>query len=242
VSFHAVVESDNAHMDLLIKQGLGAVASKTNAAGEIFHHPGKPKPGQAETTVEDGRGASAILWAVRSARVLNFMTPDEAARLGISEEDRRLHIRIANGKANMGPVGKAKWIKIELEILPNGDQVACASPWTPQNPFDNVTTAHVELARQLAQTGEYRADSRSPKWLGFALARLLGINVSADGALDRKAHAQVKQIMKTWLKNNVLRIEKRKDADRKERQYIVPGANAAPVAPTHADEDEVTIQ
>jgi hypothetical protein len=74
VSFHDVPENDNSAMDKVIKQGFGMVAGRTNSAGELFHHPGKPKPGQSETTVEDGRGASAILWAVRSARVLNFMT------------------------------------------------------------------------------------------------------------------------------------------------------------------------
>jgi RecA-family ATPase len=62
VSFHGVAENDNMAMDLVIKEALGAIANKTNSAGEIFHHPGKPKPGQAETSVEDGRGASAILW------------------------------------------------------------------------------------------------------------------------------------------------------------------------------------
>jgi hypothetical protein len=123
----------------------------------------------------------------------------------------------------MGPLGKAKWMRIEVENLLNGDQVACASPWTPQNPFDNVTVAHVELARGLAQTAAYRADSRSPEWFGNAIAGLLGINVSADGAIDKKARAQVKQIITTWLKNNVLRIEKRKDAGRKDREYILPG-------------------
>jgi hypothetical protein len=68
VSFHAVNESTNMDMDLIIKQGLGSIASKTNSAGEIFHHPGKPKPGQAETIVEDARGASAIIWAGRPRR------------------------------------------------------------------------------------------------------------------------------------------------------------------------------
>ena len=79
ISFHAVNENSNTDMDLVIKEGLGAVAGATNSAGEIFHHPGKPKPGQ-ETTVDDGRGASAIIWAVRSARVLKFMTPRRPER------------------------------------------------------------------------------------------------------------------------------------------------------------------
>jgi RecA-family ATPase len=68
VSFHGVVENDNGQMDVVIKEGFGAIANRTNSAGELFHHPGKAKPGQADTTVEDGRGASSILWAVRSAR------------------------------------------------------------------------------------------------------------------------------------------------------------------------------
>jgi len=112
VSFHGVVENDNNHMDVAVKEGFGAIANRTNSAGELFHHPGKPRPGQAETTVEDGRGASSILWAVRSARVFNFMTPEEAAKLGLSEDERRLHIRITNGKANAGPLGKAKWMRL----------------------------------------------------------------------------------------------------------------------------------
>jgi hypothetical protein len=118
-----VIENDNSHMDVLIKEGFGAIANLTNSAGELFHHPGKPRPGQADTTVEDGRGASSILWAVRSARVFNFMTPEEAAKLGLSEDERRLHVRISNGKANMGPLGKAKWLKLVVENLPNGDLV-----------------------------------------------------------------------------------------------------------------------
>jgi hypothetical protein len=168
VSFHGVLENDNSHMDLVIKEGFGAIANRTSSAGELFHHPGKPRPGQAETTVEDGRGASSILWAVRSARVFNFMTPEEAAKLGLSEDERRLHIRITNGKANAGPLGKAKWMRLVVENLANGDAVAVASPWSPPDPFKNVTTADMELARKLAATGEYRADMRSPKWLGYA--------------------------------------------------------------------------
>jgi hypothetical protein len=60
---------------------------------------------------------------VRSARVFNFMTPDEAAKLGITEDDRRRHVRIANGKANMGPLGKAEWIKIEVKTCPTATKL-----------------------------------------------------------------------------------------------------------------------
>jgi hypothetical protein len=93
VSFHGVMENDNNHMDVVVK-GYGAIANRTNSAGKLFHHPGKPRPGQAETTVEDSRGASAVIWAVRSARVFNFMTPEEAATL-LDETMNTLH---ANNK------------------------------------------------------------------------------------------------------------------------------------------------
>jgi RecA-family ATPase len=223
VSFHGVMENDNSHMDAVVKEGFGAIANQTNSAGELFHHPGKPRPGQADATVEDGRGASAILWAVRSARVFNFMTPEEAAKLGLSEDERRLHIRIANGKANMGPLGKAKWMKLVVENLANGDAVACASPWTPPDPFKNITATDMELARTLAATGAYRADKRSPKWFGYELAKHFDLKVSHAGDTDPADLARIQSIIKTWLKNKVLEIEERKDDERKTRSFIIPG-------------------
>jgi hypothetical protein len=198
ISFHSVPENDNGAMDVVIKEGFGAIVGDTNAAAELFHHPGKPKPGQAETVVEDARGASAVIWAVRSARVLNFMTPEEATKLGIAEADRRLHIRVANGKANMGPIGKAEWMKLVIENLPNGDQVACSSSWKPPDPFKGLTAADMELARHWSTTGAYRADSRSPHWLGYKLAEHLHLDVTHDGRGpegDAKDIARIKEIL-----------------------------------------------
>jgi len=238
VSFHSVPENDNGAMDVVIKDGFGAIAGETSSAIELFHHPGKPKPGQAETVVEDGRGASAILWAVRSARVLNFMTPDEAAKLGIPEDERRLHVRIANGKANMGPLGKAKWMRLEVENLPNGDEVAVASSWTPPDPFHGITTTDMELARRLAATGEYRADNRSPKWIGYAIADSLGLDVSHDGRGPNGADvARLKGIIRQWMENKVLAVETRPDGDSKERKFIVPGPFKPEPQPSYVDDN-----
>jgi hypothetical protein len=36
VSFHAVDENNNTHMDVVIKEGFGAVANRTDSAGEVF--------------------------------------------------------------------------------------------------------------------------------------------------------------------------------------------------------------
>lgn len=223
VSFHAVAENDNGHMDVVVKEGFGAIANRTNSAGEVYHHPGKPKPGQTETTVEDARGASAVIWAVRSARVFNFMAQAEAAKLGITEVERRLHIRISNGKANMGPLGRAKWMRLIVVDLDNGDQVAVASSWTPPDPFHGLATEHMELARSLAATGEYRNDMRSPSWIGYALAARLGIPISPGAENDRGQVERIKTIIYAWIANKVLKVELRKDKDGKNRAFIAPG-------------------
>jgi RecA-family ATPase len=241
VSFHSVPENDNGAMDVLIKDGFGAIADEARCAVELLHHPGKPKPGQAETVVEDARGASAVIWAVRVARVFNFMTPEEASKLGIAENDRRLHIRIANGKANMGPLGKAEWLKLVVEILPNGDAVACSSSWKPPDPFEGVTTADLELARNWSSTGAYRADARSPEWFGYKLAEHLRLKVHHGtrgpvGAVHDVA--KMKHIIAKWLENNVIATVERTDSKRRRRAFITPGTYEAPLqANGHADDD-----
>jgi RecA-family ATPase len=243
ISFHSVRESSNEDMDLAIKEGLGKIAIETNSAGEILHHPGKPKPGQIDTTVEDARGASAIIWAVRSARVFNFMTTEEAQQLGISEEDRRRHIRVANGKANMGPLGKAEWVKIEVENLPNNDEVAVPSCWKPPDPFEGVSTADMETGRKLAATGEYRADMRSPNWFGYKLADLLHIPVSYGAENDKKDLARLQTIIKRWVKNKALKVISQKDGKGMDRKFIVGGTfQHEGATDSMFEDDELTIQ
>jgi hypothetical protein len=218
VSFHGVMENDNGHMDLVIKEGFGAIANATNSAGEMFHHPGKAKPGQADTSVEDGRGASAILWAVRSARVFNFMTPEEAAKLGMAEDDRKLHIRIANGKANMGPLGKAKWMKLVVEDLINGDHVAVASPWSPPDPFQGVTARDLFAVQKRISEGVWRESSQSPDWAGRAVAEVLDLDLESAPLQNR-----IKSLLKTWLTSGALKVITKPDESRRERKFVEVG-------------------
>jgi hypothetical protein len=171
------------------------------------------------------------------------MAQAEAEKLGMSDDERKVHIRITNGKANMAPLGKAKWIKIQVEFLPNGDHVACASPWEPQDPFQGLTTADMELAQRLARTGAFRDDSRSPKWFGYALAKELGIKVSPGGDNNPKDIARLKAIIKTWKRNSVLGVDYREDAKRKERAFIVPGPAATGTQSSwHIDDDEAALR
>jgi hypothetical protein len=245
ISFHAVRESDNGDMDLVCKEAFGAIAGETRAV-DLVHHPRKLAPGESNATVDDARGASAVLAAVRLARTFNFMNTAEAAQLGIAEDDRRRHVRIENGKNNPGPIGKAHWVRIEVVNLANGDAVACSSSWTPPNPFDGVSITDLKLVQNRVQTGAFRADSRSPDWLGWWMAENLPmLNIKTrhrDQPRNKAEVARLNSILKTWQKNNALEIETRSDDKRRQRDFFVVGTQVEiPQTTRPADDDDDQI-
>jgi hypothetical protein len=138
----------------------------------------------------------------------------------------------------MGPVGTADWMKIEIETLPNGDEVACSTLWKPPDPFQDITPKDVEVARKVAQGGAHRADSQSPQWFGYAIAKQLNINVRHGIDNPPEDLARLKAIIKTWLKNDVLAYDEREDEKRKKRKYIVPGA-MEPMGENRYPDDEI---
>lgn len=248
ISFHAVRETDNGDMDLVCKEAFGAIAGKTRAV-DLVHHPRKLAPGESNTTVDDARGASAILGAVRVARTFNFMTTAEAAQLGIHDDDRRRHVRIENGKNNPGPIGKAHWVRIETEILPNDDEVACSTLWTPPNPFDGVSVNDLNVVQRVVQGGAFRTDSQSPHWLGWWMAENLpSLNIKTrctDKPRNKAEVARLNSILKTWLKNKALEIETRPDDKRQARPFFVVGTTAETPhtnRPDNSDDDQIILQ
>jgi len=246
ISFHAVRETDNGDMDLVCKEAFARVAGEGRAV-ELVHHPRKLAPGESNATVDDARGASAILAAVRLARVFNFMTTAEAGQFGIGEDDRRRHVRVENGKNNPGPLGKAHWLKIEVENLANGDEVACSTLWTPPNPFDKVTTSDLKVVQRLAQGGAFRTNSQSPEWLGWWMAEHLPhINIKTrctDKPRNKAEVARLNSILKTWVNNGVLKIEQREDDKRRPKSFYTIGTpiDEAPPPPTADDDDQITV-
>ena len=103
----------------LVAKKWTAIADETNTAIELIHH--TKKTGGAEATVEDGRGAVAVLAAVRSAQVLNKMTPDEGTKAGV--DNHRQYFKVENGKANLAPPPEGKdWYRIVGVSLGNGER------------------------------------------------------------------------------------------------------------------------
>ena len=117
VSSHQVPENDNNAIDTVAKTWT-MIADVTNTAIDLA--PPHPQTGGAAVTVEDGRGASALLSAVRPARVLNVMTEDEAAKAAVVD-GRRRYFKVEDGKNNLAlPPDKLDWYRSESIFLGNG--------------------------------------------------------------------------------------------------------------------------
>ncbi len=249
VSFHQARENDPGDMDMLYKEAFGRIAGKERRAVDLAIHPRKPAAGEINTSISDLRGTGAQEAALRIARVFNFMTTAEATQLGIDEEDRRLHVRIEGGKGGPAPIAKANWIKIAVETLPNGDDVAVATPWKPENPFTKVVQGDLQVVQRAVQGGAFRTSSQSPEWLGWWMAENLphlGIKVRyADKPRSKVGKAEVArltQIIATWKKNGGLDADEREDKNRQKREYFMCGQSIPAAPPARAEDDCTTLQ
>jgi hypothetical protein len=173
VSSHQVSENDNTAIDRVVKL-CAKIAEVTGCAVELVHH--VRKTGGNEVTVEDGRGAVALLAAARSARVLNRMSETEAASAGV--EKRGTYFRIDNGKANLAPPPeRTHWCKLESVDLENGttildlngsglplnlgggDHVGVVTEWEWPNPLDQVTVADLRAVQDEVAKGRWRQNA-----------------------------------------------------------------------------------
>ena len=85
--------------------------------------------------------------------------------------------------------------------------------------FADVTVDKArDVQRRLSQ-GEWRADPRSTKWAGKAVAEVLDLDLE-----EPSARASVKSMLKTWIATGALRRVTHADAQRKLREFLEPGA------------------
>lgn len=225
VSSHRVPENDNGAIDLVVKAWAG-IAGGTNSGVELIHHTRKPGNGQGgDLTVDDARGAGSLIGAVRSARVLNPMSIEDARKAGVPVEQRRSYFRVDDGKSNMQPpMEKATWRQLVSVDLGNetteepSDRVGVAIEWHMPGALDRVTVDHMNEVRRIAGSRECRAQVQSPDWIGHVIGQVVGIETD-----DESGRRQVKDILKPWLRSGALKIERRKDASRRDREFVVPG-------------------
>jgi hypothetical protein len=217
VKSHKVSENDNVAIDAVATQW-AEIADATNCAIELLHHP--RKTGGAEITVEDSRGAVALIDASRSARVLNKMSQKEAEDAGIEKATAWRYLRLDDGKANMAPPPeRADWYKLESIALGNGDNVGAVTTWTWPDPFEGITVHHLRAAqKEASEGGPWRANVQAKNWIGLPIAKVLKLNVH-----DEKDRKKVRALLATWIKTGMFVEVSGKDEQRHPRQYIEVG-------------------
>ena len=193
VSSHQVSENDNGAIDLVAKEW-GRIADRCNCAIELVHHVRKTNGGEA--TSEDGRGASALLGAARSGRVLNRMTEAQRAEAGV-QTDPATYFSVTGDKANLAPEGKRVWRRMASVDLGQGDHVGVAEAWEWPDAFEGVPVMDLLRVQQAIEGKELRYSDQAKDWAGHVVAEALGLN--AD--VERK---RIKQLIDGWLKSGAL--------------------------------------
>lgn len=213
VSCHGVPENDNGAIDKVTKEW-GRVGEAANCGVDLVHHVRKAGAGQTAYTVEDARGGSALIGAVRSARVLNVMSSEEAEKADVPSVERRRYFRVDDGKANMAPpLERADWRKLVSIGLGNDDPdgpedfVGVVTAWTMPGLFDAVETEGLRKVQDAIGAGTWAESSQAANWAGYAVAEALGIDGETDGGKTR-----IKAMLKTWIANKVLRVDRQHDA------------------------------
>jgi hypothetical protein len=219
VTTHTVNENDNAAMQAVVRQ-FADIAQAADCSIELVHHTRKTSGN--DVTVEDGRGASAMLAAVRSARVLNRMSKAEADRFRV--DNPRQFFRTENGKANLRlPADKASWFQLTSVALGNGDYVGVVAAWNAPDLFGGIKTRDLFNAQtEVARGGPWRRNHQALDWVGYPIALALGWDIEQRGCKPR-----LEAVLKVWISNGAFEeytmIEPRK---REEKKFVRVGQMA----------------
>jgi hypothetical protein len=210
VSSHEVSENDNRAIDAVVK-AWGRLADECNCSINLVHH--VRKGNGTETNADSARGAKALVDAARSVQVFNRMSPDEAALAGVAEDQRGFYFRVQNDKANLAPADKAAWYRMNNVSLDNGDQVGVACPWKWPELFEGISTQHLIAAQKVVDQGEWRADPRSPEWVGVAVARVLDLD-------PENCRKRISKILSDWVSNGAFKVVEKLDEQRRPRKFV----------------------
>lgn len=206
----------------LLGQRLRRMSSTCGVALGLVHHTRKVAPG-VTPTIDDMRGGSALRGTARFNRILVSMTEDEAVKARV--ENHRHYFRIGDMESNLAPPSADvnRWYEKVSVLAPNGQHIGAVEPWKWPDEFEGVS---VEMARRV-QVAVMQADPRPRKdiqardWVGNIIGNILGVDVA-----DKGQRARVNAIVKKWIENDVLAVERVFDpAKGTERPVVVAGRN-----------------
>lgn len=200
---HTAEENDNGDMDFVMSLW-SQVAHDADCAVWLVHHFRK---GGTGGDAESFRGAVAISGAARVMSTLSPMSPEEADKLGVPKDKRRLHVRLDNAKLNLAPAADtAEWYRLASVRLgngddeyPDGDSVQACEAWTATTAWEGLPwDAVLRCLEQIdagPTPGEKYAIARQSKdrWAGRVVMQV-----------TNKTEGQAAAILKLWGDNGVL--------------------------------------
>ncbi len=223
---------------------MNRIAWEGGVAALVLHHLRKGSTGLAD----DLMGATSLRATFRSTRILARMTPEEAKPLGVEREAWR-YSRIAGSKENYAPPpDKATWFRLEsvpldnvTEEYPEGDVIQVTATWQPPALFEGLDAQAIATIFDLIRTGPpgegewFSPHKQAKHWIGQPI-------VTATG----KSPEQAARIVKQWLTNGVLIVEKYPHPTRRHEaeRAILDEAKASQIAvgqlhaPLPADDDQ----
>lgn len=228
VSTHSVNENDNGAIDKVAKLW-AQIADHTNCAIDVVHH--LRKVSDREATVEDARGAVALIGAARSVRVLNRMSEEQAHEAGIDQNDRFSYFYITQGKANLTKQDhRADWRKLESVPLGNGsglkrpqDHAGVVTEWkwpSAEESVGEVTRDQMTGITNAIRSGDHKMHPAADTWVGKVVAYELGLDLSIKA--DK---ARVTRLVKAWIDDGLLTVVNRRCPIKRENKDFVEMAS-----------------
>lgn len=240
-SAHKLPENDNSAINAVARR-LAKLADRCGCAVEIVHH--TRKTNGAETTVEDGRGASSMRDAVRSARALNVMSPEIAQEIGLSDTERLSYFSVGEGKASMSSKAQGvKWRRLVSVPLGNatpdreGDTVGVVIYYQlkkldektqPTNDLTNIETVILQILASNDMTRHWGGRGQAPSgWLGKVVIDRMGLIGVANGTINT--------VIKGMLNDGKIVLRSTWSSGNEVTSYTLPGRPVTDDPPDSSD-------
>ena len=161
---------ENSNSDIAaVMAGLRGSVRKTNSAGIVIHHTGKPPIAASDHYVgnaDAGRGASAFRGSVRRLMTLYPATKDDAERYGLTTQQARRRLRLDDGKASYSALGdEPRWFEQLSVSLENGETAVALRRVDMRDQENRHKVTYFEfLAPQIEAAGGSVPPGTAGKW------------------------------------------------------------------------------
>jgi hypothetical protein len=221
---HSATENDNTAMEMVARQW-AYIADETNCSIGIVHH--TRKTGGFAGTIEDSRGGSALVAAVRVRRAVNKMTETQAKAAAIDPAKCGFHFSVSDANSNLTkPSSALEWYELKsvnlnnMSLIQSGDSIGVAVPfeYTALTQDLDLGDSERRIVLDAIKGGKWRDNARSDDWVGKPIAKALGLVL--DGDSHKQDRARMRKLIADWLKDGTLVEYDDLDEHRKRKTFI----------------------